>query len=180
MVLRPPKAGDAQALVRYADDPDVVRYTFLPVPYGIHQAHRFIAEARDSFEAADSCLFVVERLDTGEVVGTMGLDPIDEEDLRGDVGYWLGAPHRGQGLAFDALSSLLAFAFDDLGLQRVQARVLPGNDRSIRLLGRHGFEEEGRLRGHVVHRGRRKDELRFGLLRDDWQGGGGVGDRSDG
>lgn len=170
LTLRTPGEEDVDELAELADDPEIARFTFVPSPYDRGDAERFVERARDLIGVGDAYPLVVELRDGGDVAGIMALEPVDEEDLRADVGYWIGEPYRGQGLAGEALDRVLEFAFDGLGMERVQARVLPGNQRSVTLLENRGFRREGRLRRHVRHRGERKDEIRYGLLADEWRG----------
>lgn len=165
--LRVPTEEDVDGLAELADDPEVARWTFVPEPYLRSDAESFVRQARMKIRTEEAYLMAIERLDDGVVVGTFALDRVDRWARRADVGYWLGEPYRGQGLASEALELALSIAFGDLDLIRVQARVFPGNEASIRLLERHGFEREGRLRRHVRHRGEFRDEMIYGRLRED-------------
>lgn len=165
--LRAPSEADVDALAELADDPEVARWTFVPEPYLPSDATAFVRQSRMKIRTEEAYPMVIERLDGEALVGTLALDRVDRWARRADVGYWLGEPYRGQGLASEALELALAIAFEDLDLIRVQARVFPGNEASIRLLERHGFVEEGRLRRHVRHRGAYRDEIVYGRLRED-------------
>lgn len=86
------------------------------------------------------------------------------------LGYWIGAPFARQGFMTDALQTLLPFAFDRLGLHRIEAACLPHNAASRGLLMKIGFHEEGYARGYLKINGVWQDHVLYGLLRDDsWQ-----------
>ena len=78
--------------------------------------------------------------------------------------------HWHQGLATDALSTILDALFDDWGTHRVQLRCEAGNERAIALYERLGFRLEGTLRGATYLGGRFSDQLVFGLLSTDERG----------
>ena len=90
------------------------------------------------------------------------------------VGYWCGAPFVRYGFTLDAVRAAAAFAFERLGLHRLEAACVPENGPSARLLGRAGFREEGLARGYLKINGAWRDHLLFGLLRDDPRAGDGV------
>jgi ribosomal-protein-alanine N-acetyltransferase len=83
------------------------------------------------------------------------------------LGYWMGAPYAGRGLMTAAVRAVVAFAFDTLHLNRVEAACLPGNAASIRLLEKVGFTREGYARRFLCIDGRWQDHLLFGMVRDD-------------
>ena len=85
----------------------------------------------------------------------------------GSVGYWMGEPHAGKGHMSEAVGLLLHFAFESLGLNRVEAACLLHNDASRRLLGKLGFKEEGIARRYLCINGRWQDHVMHAILRDD-------------
>jgi ribosomal-protein-alanine N-acetyltransferase len=82
------------------------------------------------------------------------------------LGYWIGAPHARQGYMSAATGLILGFAFDHLGLHRVEAACLPHNRASMALLRRHGFEQEGYARAYLKIAGKWSDHLLFARLAD--------------
>ncbi len=92
----------------------------------------------ESDDAANYQLAIL-RADTSEIVGALSLRFVDHPD-RGDLGYWIGAEHHGQGLASDAVGLALWLAFDALEAHSVSACVFVGNFASRRVLEKHGLE----------------------------------------
>lgn len=83
------------------------------------------------------------------------------------LGYWIGAPYCRQGYMTEALAGMLEFAFVHLGLHRVDAACLPGNEASRALLLKSGFRQEGYAREYLRINGRWQDHNLFGVLRSD-------------
>ncbi|HVU36643.1 MAG TPA: GNAT family protein [Bauldia sp.] len=83
------------------------------------------------------------------------------------LGYWMGKPYAGKGFMTSAVRAVVAFAFDTLHLNRVEAACLPHNAASIRLLEKVGFQREGYARKYLCIDGRWQDHLLYGLVRDD-------------
>ena len=85
----------------------------------------------------------------------------------GTLGYWIGEAYARQGLMTEALSLVLAFAFRELGLHRIEAACLVSNDASQALLRRLGFQEEGMARQYLRIAGEWRDHVLFARLSDD-------------
>ena len=86
--------------------------------------------------------------------------------LRGDgvaeVSYWVFPPHRRRGLATRGLGLAAAFAFDTLGVERLELYVQPENEASRGVARGAGFVEEGLVRGHeLTAAGERRDMVRY-------------------
>ncbi len=77
----------------------------------------------------------------------------------GTLGYWMGAPFAGQGVMREAISLLLPFAFEQLGLQRLEATVMPENERSLRLLRGLGFRDIGLSKQNMQIEGAWRDQI---------------------
>lgn len=84
------------------------------------------------------------------------------------VGYWLGLPFVGNGHMTEAVRAAASFAFDELGLHRLEAATMPNNRASIRVLERNGFRPEGLARSLLKINGAWEDHLLHGLLADDF------------
>ncbi len=80
------------------------------------------------------------------------------------LGYWMGAPHAGQGLMSEAVSILIPFTARRLRLRRIEAACVPENKASLRLLEKAGFEREGYAREYLAINGVWRDHLLFAKL----------------
>ncbi len=111
--------------------------------------------------------FTFER-SQGQLIGGIGLTQVRRGVAQtGTLGYWCGAAFANQGYTSEALRQVVAFAFTELDLHRVEAACLPENAASRALLARLGFQEEGMARGYLKINGRWRDHLLFARLCDD-------------
>ena len=85
------------------------------------------------------------------------------------LGYWIGAQFANQGYMTRALKLLMPFVFRTLGLHRIEAACLIGNDASRKLLLRAGFRQEGLARRYLLINGEWADHLLFALLKEEAQ-----------
>jgi ribosomal-protein-alanine N-acetyltransferase len=83
------------------------------------------------------------------------------------LGYWVGEPYKRQGLTIAGVRALIGFAFEDLGLHRMEAACQPDNEASRALLLKVGFQVEGQARAYLKIDGVWRDHLLFGLVAGD-------------
>ena len=122
----------------------------------------------DWHDASSSFVFTV--LHEGEVAGLVTLENVDWTNRSAETGIaLLPGNHRGQGVAASAMSLLLAFAFREMGLHRIQARIQEGNASSMKLFERLGFRREGVMREALLRSGRRRDLHLFSILSGEFR-----------
>jgi ribosomal-protein-alanine N-acetyltransferase len=85
----------------------------------------------------------------------------------GNIGYWIGERHAGKGFMVDAVQLVADYAFSTLRLHRVEAACIPGNNRSIRVLEKAGFQREGLLRSYLRINGNWRDHILYALIAGD-------------
>jgi RimJ/RimL family protein N-acetyltransferase len=107
---------------------------------------------------------------TDDFLGGIGLDRVDWRHRRGEVGFWITPAARGRGLAKRAIRLIAGWAFDELGLKRMELTTTPENAATRGLALRLGFREEGTMRQRNLERGRRVDVMMFAVLKDEWRG----------
>jgi len=112
---------------------------------------------------------VFERL-SGALVGGLGLGNIRRGVAQsGTIGYWVGEAHARRGYTSAAVALVLDFAFERLGLHRVEAACLPENMASRGLLEKLGFTYEGFARGYLRINGLWADHRLYAILREEWR-----------
>ena len=104
----------------------------------------------------------------GEPAGRINLNDV----VRGafdnaHLGYWVDVEHQGRGVASAAVRAVLAVAFGELGLHRVQAGTLIHNHASRRVLAKNGFSEIGLAPRYIRIAGRWQDHVLHQRLVDD-------------
>ncbi|HEX2451576.1 MAG TPA: GNAT family N-acetyltransferase [Gemmatimonadales bacterium] len=167
LALGPLASGDLQALVTLAGAFEIADTTAtIPHPYATEDARMFLALDAAERAAGGAMRFAV-RHDGGELVGVVGLHQIDRDQLRAELGYWIGVPWWGRGYATEAAGAVVAYGFENLGLHKIHAHYLARNPASGKVLERIGMRREGLLREEVLKWGRYEDVIVCGLLRGD-------------
>jgi RimJ/RimL family protein N-acetyltransferase len=151
LVLRALGAADIEPIATLANDIDIARMTTrMPHPYGRADAEAFVARAQ-TIDPAREAVFVIEREGDG-MVGMLGLHP--HGALGPEIGYWVGRPFWGQGIASEAASAAMTWAGRDWGRRVASAGYFADNPASGRVLERAGFLHTGEVQHrHSIARG---------------------------
>jgi [ribosomal protein S5]-alanine N-acetyltransferase len=164
VALRPPREEDVDRIVTLADDRAVADNLLdsFPHPYTLRDAYAFLD--RLAMRAGPPTHFAITL--EGAFVGMAGFEPLaDVHRLGASVGYWLGRPYWGRGIATAAVRALSAHAFAAHAFERLQASVFAWNAASARVLEKAGYTLEARLRHSIVKDGRIADGLLYARLR---------------
>lgn len=165
--LRPWTMGDVADVHRMVQDPQIPRFMDIPADHTLEGVSRFTASTLHGWERDRSWSFAITDAATAQLVGSIALDPsLDDREI-GEIGYWLGAEHRGKGYASRAVRMITEWGFEICGLSRIQITTHPDNEPSRQLALACGYAYEGALRGWRAHHGRRVDLLMYSRLRDD-------------
>jgi ribosomal-protein-alanine N-acetyltransferase len=112
--------------------------------------------------------FFIVRREDDVLLGACNLNNVRRGVLQAaDIGYWVGSPYVRKGYTRAAVKRVLCFAFDSLGLHRIEAACRPENHASRKLLEGVGFQFEGRSRSFLNIAGEWRDHDRFALLSTD-------------
>ncbi len=164
LVLRQLQLDDAVALFPVLSDPVVMTWWSSGPHQSLAETEDYVAN--NAIEGRDYQCWAITLVGNDDALGWVIL--IDGKPDVKEIGYILGRRHWGNGIGREAVGRVIDYGFDELKLRRVYADTDPENVGSIALLGRLGFQREGRLRGEwETHIGVR-DALIFGLLGDEW------------
>jgi len=163
--LRPLAARDAEALFAIMSDAEAMRFWDWPPFRELQTVREIVAGQIVTMEGGQACYWAACLKGTGAAIGTCDLSDIDRHNRRAEVGFAFHRSYWGNGYALEAMTAVVAHAFTEMDLERLGARLHAANHASRRLLERLGFSYEGRLVGHVLREGQRRDCLMYGLLR---------------
>jgi len=130
------RADDAQAVYDYCQDPEFEKYLTIPWPYHLSDARYFITEYVPRGWASGEELSWGLRTPTGDLVGVVGLR---SKLGRFDIGFWLGAQHRGHGYMPEAVRAVLDWAFSTGFADEVSWECIAGNLASASVARKLGF-----------------------------------------
>jgi len=155
---------DADLLVQLAHNRKIwinLRDRF-PHPYTRADADSWIAHC--AAQAGTPTQFAID-LD-GLAIGGVGLERFnDVHFLTAEIGYWIGEPYWGNGIATAALIEMTRYAFAEFPIERIQAMVFEWNSASRRVLEKAGYAFEARLAHSIMKDGRLGDGFLYARLR---------------
>lgn len=169
LILRQIEMSDAEAIfATFSEEAVMEFYGDLP--------HRSLEDSRELirmqhvwYAQREGIRWGITRKGDDMVIGSCGFHLFDHGLQRAETGYELGQAYWRQGIMSEALSAIITFGFDEMGLHRIEAVVDDDNARSKGILRKLGFTHEGTLRQRFYFRDRFWDEHYFGLLKDEWR-----------
>jgi RimJ/RimL family protein N-acetyltransferase len=140
ITLRAKTTADADALVAACADPEIPRWTRVPVPYLHEHALEWIAGSEEELDAGSSIDWLAVDAEDA-VLATVGLVDVNLQQGYGEIGYWVAREARGRGVAKRAVALVREWAQDDLGLTTLEIVVHEDNLASRAVARAVGFEE---------------------------------------
>jgi RimJ/RimL family protein N-acetyltransferase len=166
--LRQLRPGDAESLLPQLREPEVQRYTF-PPPETPDQFEAFLRWSMASQRAGRYACFGIVPSSADLPVGLIQLRAMEPSFQTAEWGFVLGRPYWGTGLFQEMATLVIGFAFDTVGVLRLEARSAVANVRACRVLQRLGAVCEGSLRQSFLMGGTYLDDALYALLADDWR-----------
>ena len=148
LVLRAPHAEDIDAIAILADNPAIATMVSrIPHPYGRADAETFVRTS--SKRGNGNCVYAITEAETGKLLGCCSLET-SEDGKALELGYWIGEPFWGRGIATEAVHALVDMAFRTRDIEHIDARCRVINPASRRVLQKSGFQFQGTGMIHVL------------------------------
>lgn len=170
MLLRKMTLDDAADMYRYASDPEVARYTTWEPHRSIEDSRRFLQLVVDDYEHGDCGSWGVVLKADDRFIGTAGYLWWNRDMARAEIGYSMARDQWGRGLMTEAVSAIIQFGFERMGLNRIEARCDSLNVGSARVMEKCGMVHEGTLREYFKVDGDFRDLQLYAILRREWAG----------
>ena len=175
LVLRPPRTGDVTEIRRLLRANHEHLKPWNPAlsagedPSSITEVSKTVLrQRRDWKHGAGFVLMVAERERPERFIGKIALNGVMRGAMYGAyLGYWMAADHQGRGLVTEAISAVLDFAFGLAGLHRIQAAIMPRNERSLRVIEKLQFRREGYAERYLQIAGKWEDHVLFARTREE-------------
>jgi ribosomal-protein-alanine N-acetyltransferase len=135
----------------------------MPQPYLLTDAVYFIEAAQEGAMGPVFGIYV-----DGKLAGIAGFIPqTDIHQLSGEIGYWLGEPYWGRGIATIAIRHVVQYAFENTRLIRLFAGIMEHNKASMRVLEKNGFVLDIIQKAAIYKDGKVLDEYRYSLVNEE-------------
>ena len=167
LILRPMKMSDARDLYAYASDREVSRHVLWDAHKSIFQSRQFLRAAIRQYRQGLPGSFAITLKESGRMIGTIGFMWVNVDHKSAEVGYSLSRAYWNQGLMTEALRCIIAFGFDELRLNRIEAQHDTENPASGRVMAHVGMFYEGMMRQRLMNKGKFVDVACYAILRSD-------------
>jgi ribosomal-protein-alanine N-acetyltransferase len=175
LVLRPPRTSDIGEMRRLLRDNRAHLQPWSPAPApgmdpaSITAVSNAVLRQRSEWKSGRGFAFnVALRDEPARLVGKIALSGVMRGAMHGAyLGYWTDADHQGRGLCTEGIRAVLAFAFGPAELHRIQAAIMPRNERSLRVIEKLGFRREGYAERYLQIAGTWEDHVLFARTREE-------------
>ena len=176
LILRPFRVEDAAAMFRnWANDPVVTEFLTWP-PHDSPEATAELLTRWAKTTAEDPFCFqwAIELKTIGEPIGSLSAMHVNETTESAELGWCIGRQWWGQGIMPEAGAAVIAYLFDEVGLNRIAARHDVRNPKSGRVMQKLGMTQEGILRQAGRCNAGLVDEVVYSILNSEYLERGGA------
>src|SRR5215475_5536160 len=168
VTLRDLRASDAASLFALLTTEEVARF-ISPPPTTVEGFDKFIAWAQRQRRAGSYACFAVTLVNDDTAIGIFQLRELEPGFGTAEWGFAIGSPYWGTGIFQDGAELLVSFAFERVGVHRLEARAAVRNGRGNGALRKIGAVQEGLLRKSFLKNGEYLDQMLWTILDEDWQ-----------
>ena len=164
LVLRPMRVSDAPDMFEYAKSEEVTRYLLWRPHENIGHTRSYLEYLGGRYRIGMHYEWAVILKSENRMIGTCGFASVDCPNNKAEIGYVLNPRYRGQGLMPEAVLRVMRFGFEMMGLHRIEARYMIGNDASRRVMDKVGMTFEGVARDGMLVKGAYRDIATCAIL----------------
>lgn len=170
LILRHFRDTDLSIFVGYRNDPEVARYQSWTT-VNEREARHFIEEMKNAQPGipGEWFQFAIEHKTSRQLIGDCAMQVKAEDGRQAEIGYTVARVYHHQGYGYEAVSTLLDYAFRTLNLHRVFAQVDCRNVASAALLEKLGMRREGHFIQNFWFKGEWADEYLYAMLQSEWR-----------
>jgi ribosomal-protein-alanine N-acetyltransferase len=169
--LRDLMLSDKHDYYEMMSDPEVVKFlSDEDVPTSVSAAEDEIKFWGGLFYRKQSVFWAVADANTNQMIGTVGYNSWNIHNCRAEISYDLKRQYWRKGIMSKVVTNAIIFGFSQMGLNRIEARTMIGNDASQGLLNKIGFKKEGIQRNYRVIRNEPIDVCLYSITKNDLSG----------
>lgn len=166
--LRRIKPADYADMYEYSKLEDVTRFLLWNPHSDIEYTRLYVNNLQMQYKDGDFYDWAVVYKPNMKMIGTCGFTSFNIADSRAEIGYVLNPQYWGKGLAAEAAERVIRFGFDELNVNRIEARYMSGNFRSRRVMEKCGMIYEGTYRSYMYVKDEYKDIGICSILRSEY------------
>jgi [ribosomal protein S5]-alanine N-acetyltransferase len=166
--LRKINEDDIAAIFDYGSNPNVSKQVSWETHETLRDTSVFVEMILKGYAEGTKALWGLELKSTGKLVGTIDFVTIQERHRKAEIGYVLSEECWGKGYMTEAARRIISFGFEELQLERIQARCFVENEGSARVMEKVGMSFEGTMRNAMFAKGKFHDLKMFAIVSEDY------------
>ena len=168
ITLRELRISDAPALLHLLGASEVAEF-ISPPPTTVEGFERFISWAQEEQRAGRYICFAVVPHGMSTAIGIFQVRQVEPQFGIAEWGFALGRAYWGTGIFVESARLVIDFAFETIGVYRLEARAAVANGRGNGALAKLGAVKEGMLRRSFLRHGQYHDQTLWSIVREDWR-----------
>lgn len=160
---------DAEDMYDYARRPEVTKYLLWSEHEDIYVTRDFLKYINRRYSRGDFYDWAIIERESRRMIGTCGFTKIDTENHSAEIGYVLNPDFHRKGFGSEAVKRILKFGFEELSLNRIEARFMAGNEASLALMKSVGMTFEGYMRDLMYVKGSFRTVGVSAILRSEYE-----------
>lgn len=164
--LRPITRKDAKEVFSYRSDATTNQFQSF-IPESAEDMYEFIDQCAEELDEIGTWFqLVIIHTESGEIIGDLGIQSLDEQQV--ELGVTIAKEFQGRGYANEAMMNVIDFLFSQQNKHRIIASIDPRNKESQSLLERLGFRKEAHFKESFFQDGKWLDDVQYGILNSEW------------
>ncbi len=169
LILRPMHVTDAYDMYDYASREEVTKYLLWSPHTSVEYTRDYLAYVQSRYASREFYDWAITLADTGKMIGTVGFTKIECPHNKAEIGYVLNPDYHGAGIGTEAAKRIVDFGFCELGLHRIEARFMQGNDASLAVMKKLGMTFEGYQRDAMLVKGQYRTIGTCAILKSEYK-----------
>ncbi len=167
--LRGFELDDLDEVHRAMNNPNMTRYLRVMKPFSKEDEEEWIKNTWKRRKEGTHYAFAIEDKEKGELIGSISLMNVEQENKRAELGIWIKEEYWGKGYGTEAEKLMTKYGFEELNLNSIHARAYSFNERSQRAIKSIGFKENGKQRAALYRHGDYHDAYYYDMLKEEWE-----------
>ncbi|MGF7050707.1 ribosomal-protein-alanine N-acetyltransferase [Paenibacillus sp. DS2015] len=170
LVIRKLEIQDAEDYFYVLSDLETIKHTRWELFQSIEDSTLYLKNLEQKYQLRQAFHWGIVDKDSNKIIGRIAFVNVDVDNDKTEIGYVVSREYWNKGIVFEAARELIKFGFEELGLNRIEARCNEDNVGSERIMQKIGMEFEGLLREQLKMKGEYKTQKFYSIIRSDFVG----------
>lgn len=171
IILRQAEPSDADDIFAFTSDRSITQFLSWEPHLSVEETKKFLKFLIDSYnKKKNPSQWVICYKDTGLVIGITGFIMLDNFHNKAEIAYIMSANFAGMGLMTEANALVIEYGFNEIGLNRIQAKAEPENLGSKHVLAKLNFQLEGVFQDYLKIKGTYRTYEYYAILKSNYLG----------